>query len=234
MLSRRTRTDREELVTTRPAARPPDKIHKMLRWALALAPRGRSSCTRSGRVVRQRGRCLLPALAITPTLRTPALLPLLRGPIVATGIPASPAPSCLPATCTAVATLRMARPEPAFTAFQETASASKPPPRLLIGLATATILRWAQGRLYSRRSSLGGEWRLCSEALSLYRILPAYRRGQGMKARPKLLPTWPLQKCGRLRLLAAIDLKRPNRLPAVRLTYSLAVINSVRTTVTIH
>ena len=46
-----------------------------------------------------------------------------------------------------------------------------------------------------------------------------------MKARPKLLPTWPLQKCGRLRLLAAIDLKRPNRLPAVRLTYSLAVIN---------
>src|SRR6266478_2606490 len=116
MLSRRTRMDREEFVTARPAAWLPDKIHKRLRWALALAPRGRSSCNRGGSVVGQRGRCLLPAFAITPTLRTPALLPLLRGPIVATGIPAPPAPSCLLATLTAIATLRISRPEPAFTA----------------------------------------------------------------------------------------------------------------------
>src|SRR6266404_4215808 len=43
MLTRRTRPDGEQRVTTRPAARPPDKIRKILCWALALALWGGSS-----------------------------------------------------------------------------------------------------------------------------------------------------------------------------------------------
>jgi hypothetical protein len=58
MLTRRTGPDRKEFVTTRPAARPPDKIRKRLGWALALALRPGSSWSRCGSAIHQRGRLL--------------------------------------------------------------------------------------------------------------------------------------------------------------------------------
>jgi len=180
MLARRTGPDRKKFVTTRPAAWPPDKIRKRLGWALALARRIRVSWSRWRNAELPRGRLLPTAFAITPTLHTPPLLALRAGPIVLTGMPTPPTPSRVAATFTAITHLRMARPKPAFAALQETAARSKPAPRPLIGGAPRWILRWAHGRLYSRRSSLGEEWRLVSEAFLLaHRQLPsAYPPGR--------------------------------------------------------
>ncbi len=168
MLARRTRRHRKELVTTRPTASTPDKIPQDLSWALALALRlarrthvSWSSYQNAGD---RRGGLLPASFAITPALRTPPLFALRAGPVMLTGMPTPPAPGRSAATCTAETHLRMARPEPAFAAFQKTAAQSKPTPRPLIGGALRWILRWAHGRLYSRRSSLGEEWRLVSEA----------------------------------------------------------------------
>ena len=164
MLTRRTRPDWKKFVTTRPATGPPDKIRQGRCWALALALRDRVSWSRSRGAGRPRGRLLPTAFPITPTLRTPPLLAVRAGPIVLTGMPTPPASGRLPATVTAVTHLGMGRPEAAFTALQQTAARSPPTPRPLIGGALRWILRWAHGRLYSRRSSLGEEWRLVSEA----------------------------------------------------------------------
>ena len=154
MLTRRTGPDGEQRVTTRPAARPPDKIRKILCWALALALWGGSSW--SVGVSFQCGCLLSSAFAVAPTLRTPPLLALRAGPIMLARMPAPPAPGCLLAIFTAITSLRMGRMEPPLTAFQKTASAAKLP-RPLNGRAPRQILRWAHGRLHSRRSSLGGE-----------------------------------------------------------------------------
>ena len=167
MLARRTGPNRKKFVTTRPAAWPPDKIRKRLGWALALARRIRVSWSRSRNLCHPRGHLLPKAFAITPTLHAPPLFALRAGPIVLTGMPTPPAPGRVPATFTAVTHLGMARPETAFTAFQKTAARSKPTPKPLIGRAPRWILKWAHGRLYSRRSSLGEEWRLVSEAFLL-------------------------------------------------------------------
>jgi hypothetical protein len=180
MLARRTGPDRKKFVTTRPAAWPPDKIRKRLGGALALARRIRVSWSRSRSARHPRSRLLPMAFAITPTLRTPPFFALRAGPIVLTGMPTPPASGRVAATLTTVAHLGMARPEPAFTALQETAAWSKPTPRPLIGGTPRWILTWAHGRLYSRRSSLGEEWRLVSEAFLLaHRQLPsAYPPGR--------------------------------------------------------
>jgi len=161
MLTRRTGPDGEQRVTTRPAARPPDKIRKILCWALALALWGGSSW--SVGVSFQCGCLLSSAFAVAPTLRTPPLLALRAGPIMLARMPAPPAPGCLLAIFTAITSLRMGRMEPPLTAFQKTASAAKLP-RPLNGRAPRQILRWAHGRLHSRRSSLGEKCRLFSEA----------------------------------------------------------------------
>jgi hypothetical protein len=155
MLTRRTGPDRKEFVTTRPATRPPDKIRKRLGWALALALRPGSSWSRCGSAIHQRGRLLPTPFAITPTLRTPPLFALRAGPIVLTAMPTSPVPGRLLASCTAITTLRLTRVEPPFTALQKTAPPPKAPPRPLINRPPTWILRWAHGRLHSRRSSLG-------------------------------------------------------------------------------
>src|SRR5207253_2654052 len=89
---------------------------------------------------------LRPAPAITLALRTAPFLALLAGPVTLAGMPAAPAPGRLLASRTAIATLRLRRPEPAFTVFEKTAPLSKPPTRALIGSARERILRWAQGR----------------------------------------------------------------------------------------
>jgi len=180
MLARRTRPHRKKFITTRSAARPPHKIRKWLCCALALALRHRVSWSRSRSAGLPHGRLLPKAFAITPTLRTPPFFALRAGPIVLTGMPTPPTPGRLPATFTTVAHLGMARPEPAFTALQKTAAWSKPTPRPLLGGAPRWILTWAHGRLYSRRSSLGEEWRLVSEAFLLaHRQLPsAYPPGR--------------------------------------------------------
>jgi len=168
MLPRRTRLHRKQFVTTRPAAGPPDKIPQNLTWALALAlrlaRRTHVSWSRYRRAGRLRRRLLPASFAITLTLGTPSLFALRAGPVLLSGMPTPPAPGRSVATCTAEAHLGIARPELAFAAFQKTAAQSKPAPRLLIGGALRWILRWAHGRLYSRRSSLGEGWRLVSEA----------------------------------------------------------------------
>ncbi len=161
---RRTGPHREQRVTTRPSARPPHKIPKICCWALALALRGSSSWSLGGNAGLQRGRCLSPAFPVAPTLGTPPLLALPASAITLTGMPASPAPGRLLASCTTIAALRMGRPEPLFTAFQKTASTAKQPPRPLLGRAPRWILGWAHGRLHSRRSSLGEKPSLFSEA----------------------------------------------------------------------
>jgi hypothetical protein len=180
MLTRRTRPHRKKFITTRSAARPPHKIRKWLGCALALALRHRVSWSRSRNVCHPRSHLLPKAFAITPTLRTSPFFTLRAGPVVLTGMPTPPAPGRVPATLTAVTHLGMAGPEPAFTAFQKTAACAKPTPRLLIGAAPRWILRWAHGRLYSRRSSLGEKWQLFSEAfLSAHPQLPsAYPHGR--------------------------------------------------------
>src|SRR5260370_38911306 len=129
MLTRRTGPDRKEFVTTRPAARPPDKIRKRLGWALALALRPGSSWSRCGSAIHQPGRLLPTAFAITPTLRTPPLFALRAGPIVLTAMPTPPVPGRLLASCTAITTLRLTRVEPPFTALQKTAPPPQAPPR---------------------------------------------------------------------------------------------------------
>jgi hypothetical protein len=176
MLSRRTWPDREQPVTTRPTARPPEKFDEIPRWALALAlrpggsrNRNSSSCNRADAASRlrrcQRQPLLTPAFAITPTLRPPPLFALRLRPIAPAGIPAPPTPRRLLASFTAIAILGLARMERLFTVFQKTAPLSKRP-RPLIGRALGWILRWAHGRSYSRRSSLGGERLLFTEAFS--------------------------------------------------------------------
>src|SRR6266478_4921478 len=155
MLARRTGPDRKKFVTTRPAAWPPNKIHKRQGWALALARRIRVSWSRSRNARHPRSRLLSTAFAITPTLRASPFFALRAGPIVLTGMPTPPAPGRVAATFTAVAHLGVGRSEPAFTALQKTTPRSKPKPWSLIGAAERWILRRAHGRLYSRRSSLG-------------------------------------------------------------------------------
>ena len=145
MLRGRTRPDREQHVTTRPAARPPDKIRAWLCWALALALRHLVSWSHSRSAGLPRGCLFSTAFAITPTLRTPPFLALRTGPIMLTGLPTPPAPGRSAASFTAVTHLGMARPEPVFTAFQKTVAQSQPRPRPLIGGARRWILRWAQG-----------------------------------------------------------------------------------------
>jgi hypothetical protein len=202
MLPRRTRSDREQPVTTRPPARPPHKIPKICCWALALALPGRSSWSLGGSAGHQRGRCLSPAFAVAPTLGTPPLLALPASAITLTGMSAPPAPGRLLASRTAIATLRMGRPEPLFTALQKTAPRSKPTPWPLIGRAPGWILRWAHGRLHSRRSSLGEKPSLFSEAF--------YSRIDGS-----------LQH----NLLAAITQERPLPRLAAKMAHWLAATN---------
>jgi hypothetical protein len=176
MLRRRTRLHREQRVTTWTTARTPEKFQEISRWALALAlrpggsgNRHSSSCNRADAASRQRQRfrqrSLTPAFAITPTLRPPPRFALRLRPIAPTGIPAPPTPRRLLASFTAIASLGPTRTEPSFTVFQKTAPLSKRP-RPLIGGAPEWILRWAHGRSYSRRSSLGGERQLFAEAFS--------------------------------------------------------------------
>jgi hypothetical protein len=171
MLLRRTGRHHEPFVTTRPTARPPGKIRRGYSWALALAVLHDASWSCFGN---DTNRLLLPwlAFAVASTLRASSFLALGAGSVVLTGPLAPPPPGCLLASGTAVATLWLTRPEPLLTAFQKAAAAAKPSPRPLNARASSWILRWAHGRLHSRRSSLGGEWRLCSGAFSLYPITP--------------------------------------------------------------
>src|SRR5712692_4360766 len=157
MLLRRSGRHGEPLVTTRPLAGPPDKICGRQSWALALAGLGDASWSLFGNVLsRRRPRWL--SFAVASTLLAPSLFALGAGSIVLTGMAASPTSGCVLTSGTAIASLRMTGPEPLLTAFQKAAAAAEPPPRPLISRASQWILRWAHGRLHSRRSSLGGEW----------------------------------------------------------------------------
>jgi hypothetical protein len=166
MLLRRAGRHGEPLVTTRPLARPPDKICGRRSWALALAELRDASCSRFGNVI-SRGRPWWLPFAVASILLAASLFALSAGSIALTGMPAPPTPGCLLTSGTAIASLRLTGPEPLLTAFQQAAPAAKTPPRPLIGRAAKWILRWAHGRLHSRRSSLGEEWQLCSGAFSI-------------------------------------------------------------------
>ncbi|SRR5260370_10309796 len=167
MLLRRAGRHEEPLVTTRPLAGPPDKIFGLRSWALALAVLLDASCSRFGNIISRRRWPRWLSFAVASTLLAPSLFALGAGSIVLTGMPAPPTSGCLLTSGTAIASLRMTGPEPLLTAFQKAAAAAEPPPRPLISRASQWILRWAHGRLHSRRSSLRGEGRLCSGAFSI-------------------------------------------------------------------
>jgi hypothetical protein len=109
-------------IAARPFAHPFTKIFARTGWALALARRQHVRC---------RGRAFAATLPITPVLLLPARTPALTGPITPARLHATPTPSGLPATFTAIPCLRMTRLERLFAAFEKTTPTSTGTTRLL-------------------------------------------------------------------------------------------------------
>lgn len=164
-LGRIVRTDHEHLIAAGSLAHPNRKIFGICCWALALARRGKCfGFDLRNRTFRQHHQRNPPP--IPPTLLAATDLPLRRGPPGATRLATPPAPCRYPACFAAIAALRMTRPIKLLAPFKQAAPATNRRRWDLCRTASNGILRWAQGSYCSRRSSLGDELTLASEALS--------------------------------------------------------------------
>ena len=159
MLPIRVRPYGEHRVTAGPLTGLPKIIFGNYCWALALAlGRGRWYVGRRRRRLRHHAQ--RQPLPIPAALFPSAGLPWFAAPPASTRLPAPPPPRCLAARRATVTALRTRRPIAALAAFEQALPATKVPrpgDGLLSSFATSDIRKGAQGRLCSRRSSLGGE-----------------------------------------------------------------------------
>ena len=146
----------EQLITTGPLTGPRAKIFGNCCRALALALlQGRWYVGR-----RLRHHAEWQPLPIAAALFPSAGFTRLAVPPALTRLPAPPPPRRLAARRATVTALRPRRPIGTLAAFEQAPPAPKMPrpgDRLLSPVATSGILKGAQGRLCSRRSSRGGE-----------------------------------------------------------------------------
>jgi hypothetical protein len=152
----------EQLITTGPLTRLHAKIFGNYCWALALA-RSHERWDVGRRRRRLRHNAQRQPLPIAAALFPTAGFTLCAAPPALTRLPAPPAPRGPAARRATVTALRMCRPIAALAAFEQALPAPKMPrpgDSLLFPVATSGILKGAQGRLHSRRSSLGGELQL--------------------------------------------------------------------------